>query len=271
MKTAISVIVLTLTSLSLMTSCKPKNTEVKKAANAEVSFDSPKVKEEIIKIVNTLPSNTETVELINSTGAGYLAGFTGEDLKTENLLTRADKAKAYGTIIFDLVYTHTYNQTESFSKLVKIYETLTRDLGFEELAESQKEFKNRYQQNKDNADSVDFLVTDMLNTTNDFIQRNGSASDVSLVFAGAVVKSLNVISYLTLFAPAKDKLITVLQKQKEVVNGTCMILEKSPADAEVSKLYQQLVPVNTLFNSTESFTVQTVEQINKLTDHISAQ
>jgi len=143
-------------------------------------------------------------------------------------------------------------------------------LGFEELAESQKEFKNRYQENKNNSDSVDFLVTDMINKTNDFIQRNGSASDISLVFAGAVLKSLNVISYLTLFAPEKDKLITVLQKQKELINGTCLILEKSPADVAVTQLYQQLVPVNALFNSTESFTVQTIEQINKLTDPASA-
>jgi hypothetical protein len=83
------------------------------------------------------------------------------------------------------------------------------------------------------------------------------------------VKSLNVISYLTLFAPAKDKLLQVLQKQKDVVNAVCQILEKSPSDKDVAKLYQALVPVQKIFNSPDSFTTQTVEEINKLTGFIT--
>jgi len=269
MKTRILVVSLTLAALFAATSCQSKKSEVKKVARVPESVETGKIKDEIIRIVNSLPSNTETVNLINSTGASYLAGFTGEDLKTENLLTRADKAKAYGTLIFDLAYTHTYNQVESFSKLVKIYEGLTKELGFEELVESQKQFKDRYQKNKDNKDSVDYLVTNMLNKTNSIIQQTGTASDISLVFAGAVVKSLNVISYLTLFAPSKDKLIEVLQKQKEIINAACDILKKSSGDQDVSKLYQSLVPISDIYNSTGSFSAETVDKINKLTNFIS--
>lgn len=270
MKTKVLVIALTLAAAVTMPSCQSKKTENKKAA--VISAESPEsamIKDEIIKIVNTLPSNSETVNLINSTGASYLAGFTGEDMKTENLLTRADKARAYGTIIFDLAYTNTYNQTESFSKLLKIYETLTKDLGFEELVKTQKQFKDHYQKIKDNSDSVDILVTNMLKTTNDLVQKSGSAVDISLVFAGAVAKSLNVISYLTLFSPGKDQLIEILQKQKDVINATCLILEKSPKDQYVSKFYAEMEPINKIYNSTETFSTETVEKINKLTGFIS--
>jgi hypothetical protein len=269
MKTRFLVVPLTLAILVAGTSCQSKKSEVKKVAEVPVSAEAGRIKDEIVKIVSSLPSNTETVNLINSTGAAYLAGFTGEDMKTDNLLTRADKAKAYGTLIFDMAYTHTYNQVESFSKLLKIYESLTKELGFEELVESQKQFKESYQKNKDNKDSVDYLVTNMLAKTNSIIQKTGTASDISMVFAGAVVKSLNVISYLTLFAPSKDKLIDVLQKQKEVINAACDILQKSSADQEVSKLYQTLVPINDLYNTTGTFSTETVDKINKLTNFIS--
>jgi len=270
MKTRVLVLLLALGTVTLMTSCQSKKpaSKVTSAVNTE-SPEAARIKEEIIKIVNSLPSNSETVNLINATGASYLAGFTGEEMKTENLLTRADKAKAYGTIIFDLAYTNTYNQTESFSKLLKIYEELTKELGFEELVKTQKQFKDRYQKSKDNADSVDFLVSDMLRKTNDLVQKAGSSVDISLVFAGAVVKSLNVISYLTLFAPGKEKLIEVLQKQKDVINAACLILEKTPDDQDVSKFYKALEPINKIFNSSESFSTQTVEEINKLTGFIS--
>jgi hypothetical protein len=270
MKAKMVVFSIAAASLLLVASCQPKKSaDNKSAAAVTETLESKQVKEEIVKIVNSLPSNSETVNLINATGASYLAGFTGEDIKTENLLTRADKAKTYGTIIFDMAYTNTYNQVESFSKLLKIYETLTKDLGFEELVETQKSFKTRYQNNKDNSDSLDVLVTEMLTKTNDLVQQSGSASDITLVFAGAVVKSLNVISYLTLFSPGKEKLMEVLQNQKEVVNATLLILEKSPGDQAVSKFYQSLLPVNNLFNSTETFSTQTVEEINKLTGFIS--
>ncbi len=270
MKTKFLVVSFTLASLMLVTSCQSKKSEVKKASATGIeSIDSGKIKEEVVKIISALPSNTETVKLINSTGAAYLAGFTGENLKTENLLTRADKAKAYGTVIFDLAYTNTYKQVESFNKLLKVYETLTTELGFEELIQSHKDFKVRYQNNKDNSDSVDMLVGDMLKHTNDMIQKSGSTVDISLIFGGTVIKSLNVITYITLFAPAKDKLIETLQKQKELVNAACIILEKSPGDPDVSKFYQTLTPINNIFNSQSTFTEKTVEEINKLTDFIS--
>lgn len=269
MKTNVLVVLLALSSLVLMTSCQSKTGDKKTSPAKVETIETSKIKGEIISIINSLPSNTETVNLINSTGASYLAGFTREDLKTENLLTRAEKAQTYGTIIFDLAYTNTYNQVESFSKLLNIYETLTRELGFEELVNAQKDFKEHYQKNKDNQDSLDILVTGMLNKTNKFIQDNGSAVDLSLVFAGAVAKSLNVISYITLFSTDKAKLIELLQKQKQTVNSTCDILKMSPEDANASKLYQLLSPVNDLFNNTPVFTEKTVDEISKLTAFIS--
>ena len=269
MKTRILVVSLTLAALFAGISCQTKKSEVKKIAGVQESFEGSKIKDEVIRIVNSLPTNTETVNLINATGASYLAGFTGEDLKTDNLLTRSQKAKAYGGLIFDLAYTHTYNQIESFSKLVKIYESLTKELGFEELVANQKQFTERYQKNKDNSDSIDFLVSDMLNKTNNIIKKSGTAADISLVFAGAVVKSLNVMSYLTLFAPSKDKLIVILQDQKAVINAACDILKKSLADQDVNKLYQTLLPINDIYNSTGTFSTETVEKINKLTSSIA--
>jgi hypothetical protein len=209
------------------------------------------------------------VYLINATGASYLAGFTGEDMKTENLLTRNDKARAYGTLLFDLAYTHTYNQVESFSKLLKIYESLTRELGFEEIVATQKQFQNSYQKQKGNKDSLNLLVSNMLSKTNALIQKSGTAVDISLVVAGAVLKSLNVISHLTLYATSQDKLIEVLKQQKSVINGVCAILEKSPGDPDVSTLYKTLAPINDLFKSPDTFNAQTVEKINKLTGFIS--
>ena len=270
MKNRILVVSLAIASIFLVSACQNKKQDGSKGASTSTqSVDSGKIKDEIIKIVSSLPSNTETVNLINSTGAAYLAGFTAEDLKTETLLTRADKAKAYGTVIFDLAYTNTYRQVEAFSKLMKVFETLTQDLGFQELVQKQKEFRTHYQQDKTNPDSLDVMLSAMLKETNSLIQSSGSAADISLVFSGTVVKSLHVISYLTLFAPAKDKLLVVLQKQKEMVNAVTQILAKSPEDASVSKMYQAMVPIQKIFNAPEPFTAQTVEEINKLTAFIT--
>ncbi|MCX6224426.1 MAG: hypothetical protein NTV01_06690, partial [Bacteroidia bacterium] len=259
-----------LIALCLITSCKSKKPEVKKATPVSTeSLLTRKVKDEIIKVAYSLPTNTETVNLINATGASYLAGVTGQDMKTGNLLTRNERATAYGTLLFDLAYTHTYKQVEPFSKLLKIFGTLTSELGFEELVQMQKSFQVDYQEHKDNKDSLNVLVANLLNKTNESIRNNGTAVDISLVVAGAALKSLNVITNITLFAKNPDKLIEVLKNQKTVVSSVCAILEKSPENPDVSKLYKSLVPINDLFNSPETFNVQTVEKINKLTGFIS--
>jgi hypothetical protein len=270
MKNRILVVSLAIASIFLVSACQNKKTDAGKvAATSTQSNDSGKIKDEIVRIVSSLPNNTETVNLINSTGAAYLAGFTAEDLKPETLMTRSDKARVYGSVIFDLAYTNTYRQVESFSKLMKVFETLTQDLGFQELVQKQKEFRAHYQQDKTNPDSLDVMLSNMLKETNTLIQSSGSAADISLVFSGTVAKSLHVISYLTLFAPAKDKLLVVLQKQKGMVNAVCEILAKSPEDASVSKMYQSMIPIQKIFNAPEPFTPQTVEEINKLTAFIT--
>jgi hypothetical protein len=212
-----------------------------------------------------MPAQTDVIKLVNSTGAAYLAGFTNEGLNTENLLTRAEKSTALGAVLFDIAYTHLYRQVEPFNKLIKISETLTKDLGFEELTQSLKGLKAEYDSHKDNSTEMDAIFEDWRVNSKKQLYQSGSVKDLSLIYSAGVVKSLNVISYLTLFAPQKEQLLVVLKDQKGAINAVCEILSKSPGDAEISKYLETLTPVNKIFQSSEPFTEKSIEEINKLT------
>jgi len=60
------------------------------------------------------------------------------------LLTRAENAKAYGGVLFDMAYASTYNQTNTFSKLLDLNENLVRKLGFTDFLKQQQDYKKRY-------------------------------------------------------------------------------------------------------------------------------
>ncbi len=267
MKTKILVVSLTLASLFVATSCQSKKSEDKKSTAAKVEAPSAAVtKEEIRAIIKSMPSQSEVIKLVNATGAAYLAGFTNENLKTENLLTRAEKTEALGAVLFDMSYTHLYRQVEPFNKLLKISESLTKELGFEELVESLKQFRTEYDKNKNNPAVLDTLFEEWKIKVKQLIYSSSSVKDLSLVYCGGVMKSLNVISYLTLFAPQKEQLLVVLKNQKALINSACEVLAKSPGDADISKYLQNLTPINKIFQSSEPLTTQSIEQINKLTE-----
>ncbi len=253
----------------LMISCQSPDSKSKKVATFDTNeIDAKKLKEDVVDIIVSMPSNLEVVNLINETGAAFIGGLTLEDAQVDQLLTRAAKTKAYGSVLFDMAYANTYNQTNTFSKLLSVHENLTRSLGFEDLLRQQKSYQDRYQANKDNRDSINQIASEMLSSSNAYIQEHGSAVDISLVFAGATAKSLHVMSSVTLFARDNDKLVDLMKKQKDRVNAAFNILELTAEDAEVSKMVEVIKPVNDLFSNSEPFTIDTVDKIQQLTGFV---
>jgi len=221
-----------------------------------------------VDIIMSLPDDNEIVGLINETGAAYVAGLTLEDLQADNLLTHAASARTYGGVLFDMAYANTYNQLNTFSKLLEVNETLVRKLGFEKFLSEQKDLKKRYEASKEVKDSVDQIVVELLNSSNDYIQEHGSASDISLVFAGATTKSLYVMSSVTLFAMNNDKLVKLLEKQRERVSAAYSILEKSGDDPEVKKMAEAIKPILDMYSGNQPFDETTVEKMRELTSFV---
>ncbi len=248
-------------ALLFSTSCNQKGNENKKVGTLKADkLDIKKVKDDIVDIIVALPDSYETVKLINETGASFIGGLTLEGISTAELLTRAEKAKSYGYVMFDMAYANTYNQTNSFSKLLEIHQKLTQELGFEGLIAEQKIYQDRFSANRGLRDSVDQIVSELLTNTNSYIQEHGSASDISLVFAGVTAKSLYVMSSLTLFAVNNEKLITLLKDQKDRVGAAINVLNLVPDNSDVEKMAVSLKPVQDVY-SAGTFDITSVEKI----------
>jgi hypothetical protein len=269
MKSKLTLLVASLAVAFVFVSCQSSGTKDKKVAKVEDSkIDARKLKAEIVDIIMALPDNQETVNLINETGAAYVAGLTLEDINTDNLLTRAASAKAYGGVLFDLAYANTYNQVNTFSKLMEINQELVRKLGFESFINELKGYQDRYLENKENRDSVDQIVAEMLNASNEFIQENGSATDISLVFAGATTKSLYVISSVTLLAMNNEKLVDLMKNQGNRVESAYKILNMAGEDQEVKKMAESMDPVRKVYDNSGSFDLESVEKIREMTSFV---
>ena len=265
MKTKFLALWVLVLAVGLAPSCNQKESNSKKVATLNADrLDIKKIRKDIVEVIVSLPDSYETVHLINETGASFIAGLTQEGMSTGELLTRAEKAKSYGYVMFDMAYANTYNQTNSFSKLLDIHKKLTQELGFEALLSEHQGYQEKYMENKDDREEVDRIVSELLNETNSFIQENGSASDISLVFAGVTAKSLYVMSSLTLFALNNSKLIDLLKKQGDRVMAAISILDMVPDNAEVKKMAEALKPVSEIYSS-ETFDGDSVEKINGIT------
>lgn len=269
MKSKIYSIIAVLIIAVAFVSCKSTGTKDNKVPIIEPSsIDSKKIKNDIVEMIMALPENSETVKLINETGAAYIAGLTHDNLNVGNILTRAASAKAYGVVLFDMAYANTYNQANTFSKLLDVNEALVKKLGFQGLMNIQKDYQDRYKASKDVRDSVDQIVTELLASTNEYIQENGSATDISLVFAGATTKSIYVTSNVTIFAMNNIKLVDLMKNQQERLESAIKILELSGDDQEVKKMADALKPVLEVYTVSTTFDLDAIEKIKDLTSFV---
>jgi len=266
MKTKFFSVAVTALALFLAVSCQSKKSENKAALQpAAVQEKTGITKEEITNIRAKLPSLVDIGNLIKSSGVAYLPDQTLENLRTENLLTRADNAKALGFVTWDVVYAKMYNQVETVNKLLIVSENLSNKLGFNELKEYLKQFRNEYAKAGDDGHVKDSLIGDFRIRITDQVTVSGSAKDVSLVFASTVVKSINMITRLILFTPGNEQMMVILKNQKDALGAVFEVLGKSPADEDLSKFLKVLSPINQHFQSDKPFTPLALKQINKIT------
>lgn len=268
MKSKIFLTTLVIVLSFVLFSCKSTGTDDGKVATLKTEkIDTESLKKEIVEIIMSLPDNSETVNLINETGAAYVGGLTFEDLEAGKLHTQAENAKAYGGVLFDLAYANTYNQVNTFSKLMEINKAIVGKLGYNDFLSEQKKFEDRYTENKENRDSVNQIVAELLSSSNEYIQEQGNAEDIALIFSGATTKSLYVISNVTLFAANNGKLLDLMKNQKDRVKSAIKILELSGDNAEVAKMVAAMKPILTVYGN-ESFDLSSVEKISQLTSFV---
>jgi hypothetical protein len=235
-----------------------------KAAGLVEVFDAEKVKGQLIKIIRESPKPLEIVSLLNEAGASYISDLTIQPEDYEKMTTSTQKAFGIGLFGFDGKYASIYNRADEFLKVRNYENRLIADLGLQEVLSGAEKFEQRLEQNKSNADSLNYLVNKIYDNFHQHMQEDENADIYALSFIGANIEALYVLSQMTLMAENSEKLLAIMNNQDGLVESVASLMEVMAVKENVKPYYEKIQPVIQYFREKETLTKTDLDKITPL-------
>ncbi len=253
----------------LVSGCNRPAKQTKTAAGEStadnvVQVNNDEIKTELINIIQNAPKPLDIANLANEAGASYISDLLLQDEEYEKMMTTTQKAFGVGVIGFDCKYTSVYNRPDEYLECRAKLNKFMADLGLQEVLANSKKYEDRIDQSKTNADSLKYLVSKVVNNFNERVQNEENAELYALVFMGANVEAIYIVSQLTLMAQDKEKLLNVLNKQHEHAKTVASLLEKMKDKKDVKPYYEKIQPMVKFFEENDVITMDDLKEITPL-------
>jgi len=262
-------VIMSMLLVAAMVSCKPSGKQKSQETSVEVeSFDVVKIKDQIVEIIQTFPPTGDVINMLNKAGASYILDLTLPADQAEKTISSAKQAFALGMYTFDLQYANIYQRSDKAVESSTLAREMIRKLGIESEMASPEKFIDRIKNNADNKDSVNYLVSRMLNHVNSKFATGDHPDVFAYAATGGNIEGLHVICQLTQLASNKEELLLVLSQQKERVNILFSLLELMSNDENIKPVYEGMKPIVTLFNENTSITASHIDEISPAIEKI---
>lgn len=227
-------------------------------------FDDEKIKTQLIEIIRESPKPVQIMNVMNEAGASYISDLTLQQDEYEKLMTSTQKALGIGLLAVDGKYAAVYNRPDDFLQVRDNANQFVAALGLGEVAAEAKKFEQRLEQNKSNADSLNYLVTKIFENFHQHMQEDKNADVYAFSFIGANMEALYILSQMTLLAENKEELLGIMNNQHELVEGVASLLEAMSDREKVKPYYDKIQPVITFFEEKETLTTDDLSEVTPL-------
>lgn len=241
--------------------------------NKGAKKESPQISEEMIEkeveeYIYPLPSTFEVTNMLNEIEASYIFDISNQPENAGKYFTEKSKAINLGIYTADLAYATTYNQKSEVQKYFQVNELLVRELDM--TSAFSEEMSNQIMENIDNKEKLTELVTEMFQNAYSFLNKQGRTEVSYLVLAGTVYEALYLTTNISENTFQNPKLIETILFQKEPLMELEKMLEEYKDTELLSETYTDIQSINAIYALEEGTTSMTREQINKLTETITA-
>ena len=246
---------------------------ISSCVNKSGKKESPKVSEEVIKeeiqdYSYPLPSAFEVTNMLNDIEARFIVGITNTPDNAESYFTEKAKALNLGIYTADLAYATTYNQKTEIESFMKATEKLALELDLK--AAFSDDLPERLEANIDNKEKLVELVTEMFQGAYSYLNKKGRTDVSYLVLAGTVFEGLYLTTHISENTFQNPKILETILFQKSPLAELETMMSKH-ADSELLKsTLEDIKAINAIYALEEGTTSMTKEQVEKLTETITA-
>ena len=231
-------------------------------------FDAVKLKDQLVEIIKTAPKPNELVDFINKGGYSYIADLTLSPDNAEKYLTLAQQSLATGVYKFDLYYAKVYNRYDIVDQIFDVQQKLVGKIGLQGDIASMKKYNDRIKQNKENTDSLNIIISAVMNELSQSYLTGEHSGVYALSYVSANIEGLYILTQIALMAKDNSELLKLIGQQKERVKTNYMLLEIMAADPAVAPIFEKMKPIMDSFSNTQEFSTKQLAEVSPLIEKL---
>jgi hypothetical protein len=222
--------------------------------------------EEIIGIIQSLPSPVEMAALIKNVGVPFSKGYLASPEQADDYDTNFKKALGLGVLSADLGYLNVYEQTNEVVTYLATIKKISDDLNVGQFFDFQT--LKRLASNNDNMDSLMFLSQNSFRQMDEHLRKNNRTNLSALVVTGVWMEGFYVITQIVKDGSSNKDLRNRIGEQKYIVEKLNSILQVYKAqDKNFEKLADDFESLKITFDPV-TITVETGKVTTKEVDGI---
>ena len=251
---------------TFLSSCNGGGSDSTEASNEEKKHEIEKFIEK--EFTYPLPTSFEVTKMLNNANTSFNNDILNDPAKVDQYITTWQKAVNLGVYGADLSYTATFDRTQETIDFLEVSRKLIDNLNI--TSAFNKNMAERIEENKENVDSLIFIVTESFYDTYNYLNQNGEEKTSILVIAGSVIEGLYITSELVKMSENKNELMKILASQKVQVSKLVELMDKFQDDRNVAKVLPNLRYINLVFDQLGPSAEMTEGQFNDIADGISS-
>lgn len=233
---------------------------------AEV-FDPGTIRNDVVELIQRAPRAVDVFDFLNRTGAAYIFDLAVPFDAAQQHESSSQQSLILGAYLADAMYANAYNRMDMMSQTGNVAANLANQLGLHNELEQTVAYRDRLKETEDQAER-EVLVNELVEKAHGEFANSDMADTYALVFVGANVEALYILSQLSLFARDNQAMIDFMVERADMAETVYNLLRLMTDEVylelnpRIQGYYNQAKDIANYFGQVETFTMTELEEVS---------
>jgi hypothetical protein len=256
------------------TGCRqaPKQDEDRTKADVEM-FDPATIRDDVVKLIQQAPRTNDVFDFLNRTGAAYIFDLAVPFAVAQQHETSSQLSLLLGAYLSDALYASAYNRMDVMNQTGDIAGGLAGRLGLQNELENTMAYREKIRETDDH-EAREALIEEMLDQGHNEFAGSDMADTYALVFVGANVEALYILSNLTLFARDNQAMIDFMVEKADMAQTVYNLLRLMTDEVylelnpRIQGYYEGAREIANFFRDVDTFTITELEEVSLMIESL---
>jgi hypothetical protein len=256
------------------TGCRqaPKQDKDRTEADAEM-FDPATIRDDVVKLIQQAPRTNDVFDFLNRTGAAYIFDLAVPFAVAQQHETSSQLSLLLGAYLSDALYASAYNRMDVMNQTGDIAGGLAGRLGLQNELENTMAYREKIRETDDH-EAREALIEEMLDQGHNEFAGSDMADTYALVFVGANVEALYILSNLTLFARDNQAMIDFMVEKADMAQTVYNLLRLMTDEVylelnpRIQGYYEGAREIANFFRDVDTFTITELEEVSLMIESL---